>query len=62
MLKHNKDGTCDLSVRVVCSAGTYVRFWPRGSAKASVSGAHLAACDAPARARSASRKTITLKS
>jgi tRNA pseudouridine55 synthase len=25
MLAHNPDGTCDLAVRVVCSAGTYVR-------------------------------------
>ena len=25
LLKHNTDGTCDLAVRVVCSAGTYIR-------------------------------------
>jgi tRNA pseudouridine 55 synthase len=25
LVRHNADGTCDLSVRVVCSAGTYVR-------------------------------------
>lgn len=25
LLKHNTDGTCDLVVRVVCSAGTYIR-------------------------------------
>lgn len=25
LLKHNSDGTCDLIVRVACSAGTYVR-------------------------------------
>ena len=25
LLEHNADGTCDLAVRVVCSAGTYIR-------------------------------------
>jgi tRNA pseudouridine55 synthase len=25
LLRHNADGTCDLSARVVCSAGTYIR-------------------------------------
>lgn len=25
LLKHNEDGTCELAIRVVCSAGTYIR-------------------------------------
>jgi tRNA pseudouridine55 synthase len=25
LLRHNDDGTCDMAVRVVCSAGTYIR-------------------------------------
>lgn len=41
-LKRNTDGTCDLSVRVVCSAGTYVRTLAEDFGKRLGVGAHLA--------------------
>jgi tRNA pseudouridine55 synthase len=43
LLKHNGDGTCDLSVRVVCSAGTYVRVLAEAVGEGLGTGAHLAA-------------------
>jgi len=43
LLQHNDDGTCDLSVRVVCSAGTYVRALAESIGVALGVGAHLAA-------------------
>jgi|GEM_PF-3919600 len=42
LLKHNDDGTCDLEVRVVCSAGTYVRTLAEDFGKRLGIGAHLA--------------------
>ena len=43
LLQHREDGTCDLSVRVVCSAGTYVRVLAEGIGEGLGVGAHLAA-------------------
>jgi tRNA pseudouridine55 synthase len=43
LLQHKEDGTCDLSVRVVCSAGTYVRALAESIGEALGVGAHLAA-------------------
>ncbi|MBA3766771.1 MAG: tRNA pseudouridine(55) synthase TruB [Acidobacteria bacterium] len=43
LLQHNEDGTCDLSVRVVCSAGTYVRVLAEGIGEGLGVGAHLVA-------------------
>lgn len=42
LLKENEDGTCDLAVRVVCSAGTYVRTLAEDFGKRLGLGAHLA--------------------
>jgi tRNA pseudouridine55 synthase len=42
LLKQNDDGTCDLAVRVVCSAGTYVRTLAESFGKRLGVGAHLA--------------------
>ena len=42
-LVQNDDGTCDLAVRVVCSAGTYVRTLAEDFGKRLGVGAHLAA-------------------
>lgn len=42
LLRPNEDGTCDLSVRVVCSAGTYIRVLAEDLAKRLGSLAHLA--------------------
>src|SRR5438128_1304582 len=41
-LRENDDGTCDLQVRVVCSAGTYVRVLAEDFGKRLRIGAHLA--------------------
>jgi len=43
LLTTNDDGTCDLNVRVVCSAGTYVRTLAEDFGKRLGIGAHLAA-------------------
>jgi tRNA pseudouridine55 synthase len=43
LLQHNEDGTCDLCVRVVCSAGTYVRALAESIGERLGVGAHLAA-------------------
>ena len=40
--KLNHDGTCDLTVRVACSAGTYVRALAEDLGKRLGIGAHLA--------------------
>jgi tRNA pseudouridine55 synthase len=42
LLKDNQDGTVDLAVRVVCSAGTYVRTLAEGLGQQLGVGAHLA--------------------
>jgi tRNA pseudouridine55 synthase len=42
LLRHNDDGTCDLSVRVVCSAGTYIRVLAEEIGERLSTGAHLA--------------------
>jgi tRNA pseudouridine55 synthase len=42
LLKQNEDGTCDLGVRVVCSAGTYVRVLAEEIGERLGVGAHLA--------------------
>src|SRR5438876_2950939 len=42
LLQENDDGTCDLKVRVVCSAGTYVRTLAEDFGKRLGIGAHLA--------------------
>ena len=41
LLQENNDGTCDLKVRVVCSAGTYVRTLAEDFGKRLGVGAHL---------------------
>jgi tRNA pseudouridine55 synthase len=43
LVTQNEDGTCDLAVRVVCSAGTYVRTLAEDFGKQLVTQAHLAA-------------------
>jgi tRNA pseudouridine55 synthase len=43
LLRRNEDGTCDLRVRVVCSAGTYVRTLAESVGAHLGVGAHLAA-------------------
>ena len=42
LLKKNADGSCDLRVRVVCSAGTYIRALAEDLGKTLGVGAHLA--------------------
>ncbi len=42
-LRRNDDGTCDLSLRVVCSAGTYVRALAESVGENLGAGAHLVA-------------------
>jgi tRNA pseudouridine55 synthase len=42
-VKHNDDGTCEVSIRVVCSAGTYVRTLAETIGQALGVGAHLSA-------------------
>src|SRR6266568_1274947 len=42
LLQENDDGTCDLKVRVVCSAGTYIRTLAEDFGKRLGVGAHLA--------------------
>jgi tRNA pseudouridine55 synthase len=41
--RRNKDGTCDVRARVVCSAGTYVRALAESAGESLGTGAHLAA-------------------
>ena len=41
LLNRNEDGTCDLAVRVVCSAGTYVRALAEDFGRRLDTGAHL---------------------
>src|SRR5207237_4344466 len=41
LLQENDDGTCELKVRVVCSAGTYVRVLAEDFGKRLGIGAHL---------------------
>ncbi len=43
LLQRNEDGTCDLSARVVCSAGTYIRALAESLGESLGTGAHLAA-------------------
>ncbi|MGA9994490.1 MAG: tRNA pseudouridine(55) synthase TruB [Pyrinomonadaceae bacterium] len=43
LLRDNQDGTCDLSVRVVCSAGTYIRALAEQVGERLGERAHLAA-------------------
>lgn len=43
LLRENEDGTCDLDVRVVCSAGTYIRVLAEDLGARLGAGAHLAA-------------------
>lgn len=43
LARPNEDGTCDVSVRVVCSAGTYVRSLAESLGETLGVGAHLAA-------------------
>ncbi len=43
LLLQNEDGTCDMKVRVVCSAGTYVRVLAEDLGERLAVGAHLAA-------------------
>jgi tRNA pseudouridine55 synthase len=43
ILRRNDDGTCDLSLRVVCSAGTYVRALAESIGENLGAGAHLSA-------------------
>lgn len=41
LLRYNADGTCDLSLRVVCSAGTYIRTLAEDIGARLGTGAHL---------------------
>jgi tRNA pseudouridine55 synthase len=41
LLTHNTDGTCDMAIRVVCSAGTYVRTLAEDLGERLGVGAHL---------------------
>jgi tRNA pseudouridine55 synthase len=43
VLRRNDDGTCDLAIRVVCSAGTYVRVLAESIGEGLGVGAHLSA-------------------
>jgi len=43
LLRENEDGTCDLALRVVCSAGTYIRVLAEDLGARLGAGAHLAA-------------------
>ncbi len=43
LLRHNEDGTIDLSIRVVCSAGTYIRTLAESIGEQLGTRAHLAA-------------------
>lgn len=43
LLRENEDGTCDMDVRVVCSAGTYIRVLAEDLGARLGAGAHLAA-------------------
>jgi tRNA pseudouridine55 synthase len=43
LLLENEDGTCDLNLRVVCSAGTYIRVLAEDLGARLGAGAHLAA-------------------
>lgn len=43
LLKQNADGTCDLKIRVVCSAGTYIRVLAEDFGTRLGVGAHLSA-------------------
>ena len=43
LLTKNEDGTCDLAVRVVCSAGTYIRTLAEDLGRRFGLGAHLVA-------------------
>jgi tRNA pseudouridine55 synthase len=43
LLRQNEDGTCDLSLRVLCSAGTYIRTLAETLGERLNVGAHLAA-------------------
>ncbi len=45
VIKHIDDGTCEVSIRVVCSAGTYVRTLAESIGKSLGVGAHLSALD-----------------
>ena len=42
LLEHNADGTCDMAVRVVCSAGTYIRTLAESVGEKMGIAAHLA--------------------
>jgi tRNA pseudouridine55 synthase len=43
LLRHNEDGTCELSARVVCSAGTYIRTLAESLGERLRVAAHLSA-------------------
>jgi tRNA pseudouridine55 synthase len=43
LLRHNEDGTSDLSIRVICSAGTYIRTLAEAIGERLGTRAHLAA-------------------
>jgi tRNA pseudouridine55 synthase len=43
LMRHNEDETCDLSIRVVCSAGTYIRTLGESIGERLGTRAHLAA-------------------
>ena len=43
MLRHNPDGTCDLALRITCSAGTYIRALAEDLGARLGAGAHLSA-------------------
>jgi tRNA pseudouridine55 synthase len=43
LLRHNEDGTSDLSIRVICSAGTYIRTLAESIGERLSAAAHLAA-------------------
>jgi len=60
LLKENPDGSCDLKVRVVCSAGTYVRTLAEDFGKNLGVGAHLAALRRTRAGSFLGRQSVTL--
>lgn len=58
--RRNDDGTCDLSTRIVCSAGTYVRVLAESVGTALGTGAHLAALRRTRAGEFGIREAVTL--
>lgn len=61
LLRQNEDGTLDLRVRVVCSAGTYVRALAESTGERLGVGAHLAALRRTRAGNFSLREAVTLE-